>query len=207
MKLKKVEQKTAVSKLNYFNNKKFYTSAIELYGTSAKGVNWHSKQTQNIRFKTILAMLPQDISTCSIADAGCGFGDFYGYMLKKKKIPANYIGLDFLDEMCNIATEKTGQEILLKDICKDELPQSDYYICSGALNTLNEFDTLLFIRNCYSTCRDGFIFNILYGDKKSDTYSYMNLEQIKKIAQDLGVKELALKDDYLENDITVGFFK
>ncbi len=199
--------KTAASKLNYSNNKKFYTSAIKLYGTSAKGVNWHSKQTQTIRFKTILDLLPKNISTCSVVDAGCGFGDFYNYMLKKKKTPSAYIGLDYLDEMCLIAQENTGQEILLKDISKDKLPSADYFVCSGALNTLSKFDTHLFIQNCYSTCREGFIFNILHGDKKSETYNYMNLQEIKDIASSLHVEHLVLKDDYLEDDITVGFFK
>ena len=128
-------------------------------------------------------------------------------MIKKKKTPSSYIGLDFLDEMCSIAEQNTGKEILLKDICKDKLPFADYYVCSGAMNTLSKFDTHLFIQNCYSTCSEGFIFNILYGDKNSETYNYMNLEQIQRIAQDLDVKEVLLKDDYLENDITVGFFK
>jgi SAM-dependent methyltransferase len=193
--------------LNYSNNKTFYTSAIKLYGTSAKGVNWHSKQTQNIRFKTILDFLPLDISTCSVADAGCGFGDFYNYMLKKKKTPSSYIGLDFLDEMCTIAEQNTAKEILLKDICKDKLPFADYYVCSGAMNTLSKFDTHLFIQNCYATCREGFVFNILHGDKESETYNYMNLQEIQDIASSLHVEHVVLKDGYLENDITVGFFK
>ena len=193
--------------MNYSNNKAFYTSAIKLYGTSAKGVNWHSKQTQTIRFKTILDLLPLELSTCSIVDAGCGFGDFYTYLEKKKKTPKSYIGLDFLDEMCSIASKNTGQEILLCDISKDSLPNADYFVCSGALNTLNKFDATLFIRNCYSTCRDGFIFNILYGDKESETYNYMNLDEIKTLAKALHVEKLIYKDDYLENDITVGLFK
>ena len=193
--------------MNYSNNETFYTSAIKLYGTSAKGVNWHSKQTQTIRFKTILDLLPDNLSTCSLVDAGCGFGDFYSYMYKKNKTPHHYIGIDFLQEMCFIAQENTAQEIIHANIIKDSLPKADYFICSGALNTLEKFDTLLFIRNCYSTCRDGFIFNILYGDKESETYNYMNLEQIQEIAKDLGVKEIVLKDGYLENDITIGFFK
>lgn len=207
IKLKRVVLKTVVSKLNYSNNKQFYTSAIKLYGLSAKGVNWHSKKTQNIRFKTILEMLPQDLSTCSIVDAGCGFGDFYNYMLKKKKTYFTYVGIDFIDEMCSIAQKNTAQEILHANITKDTLPDADYYICSGALNTLNEFDTFLFIQNCYSTCREGFIFNVLHGNKQSETYNYLTSKQIKQIAKDLHVENLVLKDGYLEDDITVGFFK
>lgn len=174
---------------------------------SAKGVNWHSKETQNIRFKIILDLLPSKLSTCSVVDAGCGFSAFYKYMLKKKNLPKKYIGIDFLDEMCSIAEDETGQEIILANISRDKLPSADYFVCSGALNTLSKFDTILFIKNCYSTCREGFVFNILYGNKESETYNYMNLEQLKELAKDLHVERFVYETDYLENDITVGFFK
>ena len=152
-------------------------------------------------------MLPSDISTSTLADAGCGFGDFYNYMLKKEKTPSFYIGLDFIDDMVSIAIQKTGQEILLANICKDKLPKQDYYVCSGALNTLSKFDTFLFIQNCYSTCKKGFIFNILYGDKESETYNYMNKEQIEQIAKELHVDKVTYELGYLADDISVGFFK
>ena len=66
------------------DNEKFYTSAIKKHGTSPKGLNWHSKKTQYIRFKTILELLPSDMKNITLVDAGCGFGDFYLYLLKKK---------------------------------------------------------------------------------------------------------------------------
>ena len=189
------------------DNEKFYTSAIEMYGTSAKGVNWHSKRTQEIRFDIILEMLPKDVNSFSIVDAGCGFGDFYNYMLKKKKTPRKYIGIDSLLDMYSIASEQTGCEIIIADITKDSLPRSDYYVCSGAMNTLNSFETHLFIQNCYSTCRDGFIFNILYGESDSETYNYLTKDEISKIAKALHVEYVIIKEGYLSNDITVGFFK
>ena len=36
------------------DNEKFYSSAIEKFGTTAKGVNWHSSESQKLRFKIIL---------------------------------------------------------------------------------------------------------------------------------------------------------
>ena len=189
------------------DNEKFYTSAIELYGTSAKGVNWHSKRTQELRFNIILTLLPKNLQNFSIVDAGCGFGDFYLYMLKKKKQPKEYIGIDTLVDMYSIASERTGKEIIIADITKDKLPLSDYYICSGAMNVLNEFETHLFIQNCFSTCREGFIFNILYGESESDTYNYLTKDEILNIANSLHVERVEFKEDYLSNDITVGFFK
>jgi len=189
------------------DSEKFYTSAIEVHGTTAKGLNWNSKQTQNIRFDIILSLLPKDLKDFSIADAGCGFGDFYFYMIKKKRSPKEYIGIDSLLDMYSIASEKTGCEIIMADICTDELPKASYYMCSGAMNVLDDFETHLFISNCYESSEVGFIFNILHGDKESDTYNYLTKKDIKKIADNLGVKEVVFKDGYLDEDITVGFFK
>ena len=189
------------------DSEKFYTSAIEVHGTTAKGLNWNSKQTQNIRFDIILSLLPKDLKDFSVADAGCGFGDFYFYMMKKKRSPKEYIGIDSLLDMYSIASEKTGCEIIMADICTDELPKASYYICSGAMNVLDDFETHLFIRNCYESSEIGFIFNILYGDKESDTYNYLTTKEIQSIADGLGVKKIVFKEGYLDEDITVGFFK
>ena len=54
------------------DNEKFYSSAIEMYGTSAKGVNWASKENQELRFDALLELLPKKLSEYVIADAGCG---------------------------------------------------------------------------------------------------------------------------------------
>ena len=189
------------------DSEKFYTSAIEMHGTTAKGLNWNSKKSQQIRFDMILEMLPKDLSTLKIVDAGCGFGDFYLYTHKKKKLSFEYIGIDSISDMYSIASQKTGCEIIIADICTEKLPTASYYICSGAMNVLESFETHLFMRNCYEASEYGFIFNILHGTKESETYNYLSTAQIKQIASDLGVKSISIKDDYLDNDITVGFFK
>lgn len=189
------------------DNKTFYSTAIEKYGITAKGVNWHSKESQKMRFDIILEMLPQDMSKYSVADAGCGFGDLYLYMLKKKRAPKEYIGIDSLEEMYAIALNNTGCEIVVADICTDKLPSTDFYICSGAMNVLEEFETHLFVRNCFSSCRVGFIFNVLHGEKESETYNYLTTTQIEQMANDLGVKEVIFRDNYMQDDITVMFLK
>ena len=187
------------------DSEKFYTSAIDKHGTTAKGVNWTSKKTQEIRFDVILEMLPKKID--SMVDAGCGFGDFYFYLDNKKRSVKKYIGIDSLTDMYSIASDKTGQKIICADICTDEIPVADYYVCSGAMNVLSVFETHLFIMNCYTASKIGFIFNILHGETESETYNYLSTSKIKDIAQRLGVKKVELKDGYMQSDITVGFFK
>ena len=189
------------------DNEKFYTSAYKQYGKSARGVNWSSSETQEIRFKTILELLPHSLTHYTIGDAGSGFGDFYSYMIINEKKPKKYIGIDSLKKMCEITEEQTGYTSLHLDICKDKLPTVDYYICSGALNILTPFESYLFIQNCYKSSKHGFIFNVLFGDKESKTYNYMTNYHVEKIAKELGVKKLVLRDNYLLHDITVGFFK
>lgn len=189
------------------NNKMFYSTAIEKHGITAKGVNWHSRESQKLRFDILLEMLPSDLNSYSIADAGCGFGDLYLYMQKKKRAPKEYIGIDSLADMYSIASERTGCEILIADICKEELPSADFYVCSGAMNVLEEFETHLFVRNCFGASKIGFIFNVLHGEKNSETYNYLTTAQIEQMAEHLGVKKVLFRDDYMEDDITVMFLK
>jgi SAM-dependent methyltransferase len=189
------------------NNKQFYLSAIKLHGHSAKGVNWISKKKQSVRFDILLELLPDDLRNVTIADAGCGFGDFYTYMQTKFKSPKEYLGIDSIQEMCSITKAHTNCSTLVADICKESLPTKDYYVCSGALNILTPFETQQFISNCYKSSKYGFIFNALHADKQSDTYNYLSTQKIQTIAKELNVKEIIFQSDYLENDITVGFFK
>lgn len=187
------------------DNDRFYSSAIEKYGTTAKGVNWNSQKTQTIRFKTILKLLPKELYKYNIIDAGCGFGDLYFYLEKNKKLPKNYIGIDCHDDMVSIASNNTGCEILNIDIIQGKLPKADFILCSGAMNVLSNYETYLFMRNCFLSSNIAFVFNILHGEKKSETYNYLTTKQIELFAKELNVKKVTYLYGYLDADITVRF--
>lgn len=189
------------------DTRKFYLSAIKKYGLSARGVNWLSKENQDLRFLEILKLLPCDLSEYSLGDAGCGFGDFSSYLIKHDRQLKSYLGIDAHIEMVALASSNAEVEILHLDICKESVPIKDYYICSGALNILTTFETHLFIQNCYNSSRKAFIFNTLYGNKESETYNYLQKDFIESIAKKLNVKKVIYKEGYLENDITVMFLK
>jgi SAM-dependent methyltransferase len=189
------------------DSEKFYNAAINKYGISPRGLNWNSKENQTLRFDAIIQLLPKELHNSSIVDAGCGFGDFYFHLKNSKKTPKEYIGIDSLTSMYTIASTRTRQNILLADITKDYLPYADYYISSGALNVLTKFETHQFIHNCYKSSKHGFIFNILYGDKVSQTYNYLNSKDIKELASNLNIKKWRQINNYMQNDITIGFFK
>ena len=186
------------------DSEKFYHSSIKKHGTSPQGVHWLCKNNQDLRFEAICEMLPEKVD--SLVDAGCGFGDFYHFIQNHTIELEKYTGIDSLQTMCDKAIENTHQEILLADITKDKIPYAEYYVCSGALNLLHRFETYLFIANCYKKSQKAFVFNVLYGNKKSDTYNYMNKEDILDIATQLKVSKTVFTEGYLKDDITVGFF-
>ena len=186
---------------------RFYLNTIKKYGTTPKGVSWLSAHNQTVRFKEIVQLLPTALTSFSIGDAGCGFADFYKYLVHIDRKPKLYTGIDSLYEMTTIATNQTPDEILHLDICKETLPIRDYYVCSGALSLLTLFETHLFLQNCYNSSREAFIFNTLYGSKQSDTYNYLQKEFIESVAKKLNVKKVIYTEGYLESDITVMFIK
>ena len=189
------------------DNETFYAASYKRYGISAKGVHWSSKRSQQKRFEVLLGMLPQDLHNYDIADAGCGFGDLYLFLRTHAKAPKSYLGIDVVANMCAITQERTACQALCADICRDTLPSADFYVCSGALNILTEFESLLFLRNCFMACRVGFVFNVLHGTKESKTYNYMTKEQLRNYAKALGIWHVEFYEGYLEGDVSVGFYK
>ena len=189
------------------DNEKFYLAALKKHGICSCGLHWASDVHQSLRFDKILTLLGDDLKESTLVDAGCGFGDFYRYLQQNALPVKEYIGIDSLQAMCQIAKEQTACEILHADITQAKLPLADYYICSGALNILTPFETELFIRNCYQSSSKGFIFNALYGDKESNIYNYLNMDTIQSLATRLHVKEMRFEEGYIEHDITIGFYK
>lgn len=186
--------------MSRIDNEKFYTAAIKKHGQNVKGVHWNSVHSQETRFDVLLSLLKAD--GMSVVDAGCGFGDLYFYLQKNAIKVSSYIGLDLSPSMVDIAKEYTGQEIVQCDICRDVLPEADYYICSGAMNILSRFDTYLFIRNCYESSKKGFVFNLLMGEDDSLVYNHFFPEELQSLFDELKAKVL-VKQGYLKHDFTV----
>ncbi|MEO1937458.1 MAG: class I SAM-dependent methyltransferase [Sulfurimonas sp.] len=186
---------------------KFYSNAIKKHGVTAQGLCWHSKTVQQLRFEVIDSLLPQALTDYTLADAGCGFGDFFCYLKEKNRLPKKYIGIDIHPTMCEVTAQRTKQETMQRDITHESLPIADFYVASGSLNLLTPYESVACIQNCYASVRKAFIFNILEGEKSSEVYNYMTKEQLLDIAKELKVRDVHFLQNYLENDITVAFYK
>lgn len=184
------------------DNTLFYNASIEKYKQTAKGLHWASKNRQIQRFKIFKTLLEDKLSKATIVDAGCGFGDLYHYLDSQKSLPLEYIGLDSHQKMVNIARVSTQQKILHLDVLTATLPEADYYLCSGALNILEPFETLLFIKQMLRHARKGIVFNILKGENSSATYNKSTPNEMKEILS-FFEGDIEIIEEYLDDDFTV----
>jgi SAM-dependent methyltransferase len=188
------------------NNQTFYENAIKRYGCTARGLNWNSKSSQQIRFEIIHELLAHTLSSSKIVDAGCGFGDLYLFLQQKGSLPRRYIGYDVVDEALFVAHKRTKQRIVKCDILNDELESADFYIASGSMNILNRFETFLFIRRCFDASKKGFIFNLLKGQEQTGNFNYFLPEEIEAFVSEFAY-DVIIKEDYMEGDFTVLLLK
>ncbi len=181
----------------------FYNNTIEKYGDSAEGVHWNSTHSQEQRFKALRALLPTDLSDLTLVDVGCGFGHLYSYLVGNGLSIGRYLGLDIVPKMVTMARERTQCEILQLDVLVAEsLPAADYYVCSGAMNTMTQEETYRFIERCYGACSCGFVFNLLRGADQSQIFNYCQPYAILEWCETLGA-QTTFKDDYLYGDFTI----
>lgn len=79
------------------------------------------------RFKIIAAFIKNN---SSVIELGCGFGDFYVYALKDKKI--SYLGVDLSPAFVKYGLKK-GIKIIEQDVNNFSFQESDYYVMISSL--------------------------------------------------------------------------
>jgi len=192
------------------NNEKFYLKAYEKYGLSAQGVNWNSKESQEVRFEVIADLLGRKLLTSSVVDAGCGFGEFYLFCTNLDLTPNSYIGLDCVQSSIDVCRQRFDGvyncSFTCRDILKDDLPKADWYVASGSLNILSRFDTWLFLEKMLENSHKGIVFNILQGYVRSDNFNYQNKDDMKDFAKSKNLN-IVIINGYLKNDMTIRMMK
>ncbi|MBE0492285.1 MAG: class I SAM-dependent methyltransferase [Sulfurospirillum sp.] len=185
------------------NNQFFYKASLKKHGISVQGLSWNSVENQEIRFSVLTQFIAKELLTCSVVDAGCGFGDLYLFWQKMGLKPKNYIGIDSFDKFITIANRRIANAVFLqRDILKDSLPMADWYIASGSLNLLSDFETWLFLEKMLLHAQKGIVFNILCGEKKSKIYNYKTEKQIETFIVQKGLT-CKIVVGYLKNDMSV----
>jgi len=96
----------------------------------------------------------------------------------------------------------TSIDFYHRDVLKDSLFESDYYICSGAMNMLKKDDFFTFVEKCFFYSKKGFIFNFL----KNKSFNNIKIEEVISFCSSLTPK-IQTKNNYLDNDFTIFMIK
>ncbi len=145
----------------------YYNARLSEFGPVPRGVDWNSKDSQELRFRQLLNVVEKQAGHFTILDYGCGYGALFEFM-KRSHHSFNYCGFDSSQEMVEQA------KILYRDPnCRwiyelDAREKYDYAVASGILNVkLNRTDVewaeyvLQILGQLNASASKGFAFNIL----------------------------------------------
>lgn len=145
----------------------YYTQKLLAYGPNAKGVDWSSPESQQLRFAQLLKVC-DPTGSFSINDYGCGYGALVDY-LAGQGWSYEYRGADVSQAMIAKARE-LHSEVPQCEFFADEalLHPADYTVASGIFNVkLGVGDdewthyVLHTVNKIAALSRKGFAFNCL----------------------------------------------
>ncbi len=190
----------------------YYTQKVQEFGTSPRGVDWNSEESQVLRFDQISKVI--DFNTpSSVLDYGCGYGAMLDYF-RDKTTNISYTGLDISEEMIANARKKYDTAAADWKTQLSDTETYDYIVASGIFNVMLEtpeadwekyvLDTLNKM-NKHAT--KGFSFNVLtsYSDKEymKDYLYYANPSMLFDYCKRNFSKYVAILHDYPLYEFTI----
>jgi len=209
-----------------------YESALQRHGPTVRAVLWDGDASQQTRFRVLSEVGPWE--GASVADIGCGLGDFYGF-LRDRGHRVAYTGYDIAPAMVEAARLKYPEALArfeVRDILEDGLPGPfDYLVASGTFNIrLENHEEFLrqMLSVMYSQCRRAVAFNALHPMQNShprfaelqafcgDFYYEVGTEELlalcRTVCPHVEVRESSLYEEtselsYKHRDCTVFMYK
>jgi SAM-dependent methyltransferase len=146
---------------------RYYTAKVQEHGATAQGVDWNSRESQELRFAQLLKVV--DVShPFSIVDYGCGYGALVAYM-RDRDLPFTYQGFDISPVMVERARQAYGDDTRCELVTeRDSLRPGDFAVASGIFNVRLEARDAAWLEHVLETIHDldrlgakGFAFNAL----------------------------------------------
>jgi SAM-dependent methyltransferase len=189
---------------------RLYEDRLGKYGQSIKTMGWRDQEQQHLRFRILSEI--KDLNAKKILDVGCGFGDFYDYLVEKG-INVDYSGFDISKRIIDVAKNRHPHlKFEVKDILTEKIDQKyDYIFESGILNKKlsdNYRYAKAIITAMYSLCNEGISFNMMtnYVDFEEDYLFYYSPENIFRFCKSLS-KFVVIRHEYPLFEFTVYIFK
>lgn len=186
-----------------------YSENLKKYGYSPKTLEWF-KNRQPIRFKALSEI--GDLNNCSILDVGCGFGDLYGFLIKKG-LSIKYMGYDIYENFIKIARKVyPDAHFEVKDIEEDKINEKfDWVFSSGIFNnkmTDNASSIRSMLKRMFKLCNKGVAADFMstFVDFKSKGAYYANPEVVFGFCETLS-RRVLLRHDYMPFEFCIYIYK
>jgi SAM-dependent methyltransferase len=117
--------------------RRYYDAKLEQHGTSARGVDWSSEQSQELRFRQLVRLLDEDASA-SLLDFGCGYGALVRH-LRRSGWHGSYVGLDLSQAMIDAARSLNPDDgRFVTTVAAGD--RFDFVVASGIFNVRLDID-------------------------------------------------------------------
>jgi SAM-dependent methyltransferase len=144
----------------------YYAARLADHGPTAAGVDWNSRESQELRFEQLLRVMDRDAAG-SLNDYGCGYGALLEF-IQGRGLQLDYFGYDIAEQMVAVAQERATDAAARFTTVAAELPVADYTVASGIFNVRLEADDAAWLEHVVATLAHmqaissrGFAFNML----------------------------------------------
>ena len=199
-----------IKNMNFRKIEKYYEVSLAKFKRGPNAVNWKDKKTQELRFKKLCEV--GNLKNKKVLDVGCGLGEFYNY-LKKKKIKCKYLGLDISQKMIDsIPTNNRNknfkvEKINILELSQRELKilQCDFVISSGIFTVKSSYNNKFWWKHIqkmilamYKLTKIGMVFNLMKPNVnyKDNHLYYQSIDQLITFLEKKVSKKIILKFDY-----------
>jgi len=187
-----------------------YETRLKEHGDSIKTMGWRDKEQQHLRFKILSEI--GNLNGAKILDVGCGFGDFYEYLINRG-MKVDYTGYDISPKIIEVAKSKHQRiKFEVKDILKERIDEKfDYVLESGILNKRIS-NNIEYAKNMiikmFELCKIGVAVNMMtnYVDYEENYLYYYSPEEMFKFCKNLS-KFVTLRHDYPLYEFTLYVYK
>jgi SAM-dependent methyltransferase len=189
-----------------------YRDRLQQHGASSQALATGTPERQATRFGVLAGI--GDLDGASVLDLGCGFADFYAYLLDRGIRP-RYTGYDICPEFIEHARQRFPEaRFEVRDVQVDGIPERfDYVISSQTFNNrLAHEDNMKVmqdvLRLSYGASQKGVAIDMMtaHVDFREDRLFYYSPEEIFRFSKTL-TKRVLLRHDYPLFEFTVYLYK
>ena len=184
-----------------------YHDAARVYGAGFGSLLWASPQTQAARFEAIRRL--GDLHGKSVLDVGCGRADLLDHLLARGVRPADYIGIEAVEDLAAAAEAKRlpGATIVRADFVAEPVRLfvgADVVVFSGSLNTADDSVFYPTLARAWDATAETLVFNFLCSPMLAgrDYLFWRQVDDVLRFARGLSA-DVSTADDYLPGDMTV----